>query len=86
MRTLCFVLIVIALTVLQGCTTARCDKIRPYQKTKASEPLKVPADLSEPPLRGQSPDVDPDAPTHRADGGCLELPPPFELEEKENPS
>ena len=83
MRTFC-VLTAVVLIMLQGCSTHRCDKIEPYQQTVASEPLAVPADLSEPPLRGQSPDVDPDAPKRRADGGCLELPPPFEPEEDQS--
>ena len=79
-----YVLLAIFLIALQGCSTTRCDKILPYQETVASQPLTVPADLSEPPLRGQAPDVDEDAPVRRADGGCLELPPSFEPEEDQS--
>ena len=78
-----YVLLALSLVVLQACSTTACEKIQPYQQTVASEPLAVPADLSEPPLRGQAPDVAPNAPVRRADGGCLELPPPFEPEKGE---
>ena len=78
-------LVVLGLMVmLAGCTGTRCDQVRPYQQTRAIATIQVPEGLSEPTLRSRAPQVEPDAPTKRADGRCLEDPPEYIFEEAED--